>query len=70
MKPWTTAKQIAFRDIAEDCRKERESRGISPMDPMGPLNCLFFEEAICEYAAVEKKPDFRKFNGGYHPKKQ
>ena len=27
-----------------------------------------YEEAICHYVGIEK-PDFRKFNGGFHPKK-
>ena len=70
MKPYIDAKRTAFHDITEDCRQERIRQGIGPSDPMGPQNCLPYEVAICEYAGVEEKPDFRKFNGGYHPKKK
>ena len=64
------ARLTAFRDIAEDNKIERQRRMISPADPMGPQKCLLYEAAICEYAGVITKPDFRKFNGGYRPRKQ
>ena len=52
------AKQIAFRDIAEDCKKEKHGQ-----------NCLFFEQAICEDVGIAA-PDFRVFNGGHNKKKK
>ena len=70
MEPKLTAKQVASRDITEDCKEERRRLGIGPADPMGPQNCLPYENAIREYAEVEGNPDFRMFNGGYHPKKK
>lgn len=60
------AKLVALRDITEDCQRERVRLGIDPSDPMGPRNCLYFEDAICEFAGVETKPDFRQFNGGWN----
>ena len=70
MEPKLTAKQVASRDITEDCKEERRRLGIGPADPMGPQNCLPYENAIREYAGVEGNPDFRMFNGGYNPKKK
>ena len=69
-EPQLTPKQVAFRDITEDCRQERRRLRLSASDPMGPQNCLPYESAIREYAEVESRPDFRQFNGGYHPKKR
>ena len=53
-----TAKAVAFRDIAEDCKKRKEGQ-----------NYLFYEKDICEFLGIPI-PDFRMFNGGYHPKKK
>ena len=51
-----TAKQQAMIDMS--------SEGIS-------VTFIAFEKAILEFTATEDsiKIDFRKFNGGYHPKK-
>lgn len=51
------AKQIAFHDIAEDCKKQGEGQ-----------NYLFFEKDICASLGI-KSPDFRVFNGGHNKKK-
>ena len=52
LKPAQLAKQIAFHDINENCKKERHGQ-----------NCVIMERAICEYVGIPV-PDFRKFNGG------
>ena len=51
-----TAKQIAFRDITEDCRRRKEG-----------MNYLPYESVILAYLGIPK-PDFRMFNGGNHRK--
>lgn len=53
----TTAKEQAFKDMSE--------AGISVV-------FFSFEKAIIEFTATEDsiKIDFRKFNGGHHPKKE
>lgn len=58
MKPKLTAKQVAFADIAAECKKQKEGR-----------NYVMFEKDICESLGI-KGPDYRQFNGGYHPKKR
>ena len=45
-----TAKQIAMRDITEDCARNNTR------------NYLYCEDAILAYLGI-KKPDFRIFNG-------
>lgn len=65
----TNAKLTAFRDITEDLRKEREKKGISAWDEFAPVNYLNHEADICESLDIPT-PDFRKFNGGHHPKKK
>lgn len=62
-----TARQVASRDITEDCREERKKLRISPADPMGPQNCLPFEKDICESLGIVKG-DFRQYNGGLNKK--
>ena len=53
-----TAKQVAYRDIAEDCKKRKDGQ-----------NYLPFEKDICQSLDIVK-PDFRQYNGGAHPKKK
>lgn len=47
-----TAKQVAFADIAAECKKQKEGQ-----------NYVIFENEICESLGIQK-PDFRKLNGG------
>lgn len=56
MESKETAKRVAFRDIAEDCKKEK--RG---------CNYLLYESDILEFLGIPK-PDFRMFNGGHNKK--
>ena len=58
MKTKDTAKQIAFRDITEDCRKRKDG-----------MNYLPFEALILASLGIPK-PDFRQFNGGNYDKRQ
>ena len=51
-----SAKAVAFRDIAEDCKKRKEG-----------VNYLLYESLILEYLGIPK-PDFRQFNGGRYDK--
>lgn len=51
MKEILTAREAAFRDIAEECKKQKDGR-----------NYLLFEDDILASLGI-KKPDFRKFNG-------
>lgn len=59
LKNHQLARQIAFRDISEYCKEERDSR----RDSFGPVNYLPFEAIICQYAGVKNRIDFRRFNG-------
>lgn len=51
-----TAKAIAFRDIAEECRRLNQG-----------VNYLLYESEILTYLGIPK-PDFRYFNGGKYNK--
>ena len=48
------AKQTAYKDISEECRKTKSGRNYLPL-----------EKYICECLGIAR-PDFRKFNGGNH----
>lgn len=65
----TDAKMTAFRDITEDLRKQRKALGVSAWSEFAPVNYIYHEADICASLGIPT-PDFRKFNGGYHPKKK
>ena len=52
LKNKETARQVASRDITEDCKKMKDGQ-----------NYLSFEKDICESLGIPT-PDFRQFNGG------
>jgi hypothetical protein len=52
--PAMLAKLTAFRDIAEDCKKEKRGQ-----------NYIIWEREICWMLGIPQ-PDFRMFNGGWN----
>ena len=52
------AKAVAFRDIAEECRRTGEG-----------INYIVYESLILESLGIPK-PDFRCFNGGQYDKRK
>ena len=60
------AKQIAFRDIDEDNKRENERLGLK--EPFKRVNCLLREKDICDFYGIRR--DFRKFNGGHNKKEK